>query len=263
MEVHILEALDDNYMYLIVDAASREAAVVDPAEAEKAVAAASRHNAKLTTVLCTHHHWDHAGGNDAMKALVPGIDVVGGERDAIQGKTRDVRDDETLRIGALTVRCILTPCHTAGHISYMVTAPGATPAVFTGDVLFVCGCGRFFEGGPADMHRSLSKLGALPPETLVYVGHEYTLKNLSFAAAVEPQNRSLQERIAWARKRREAGEFTVPSTIGSELACNPFMRVCQPCVQEYCGTMNTGGTGGGEVPVETMRILRGKKDNFK
>ena len=254
MEVHVLEALSDNYMYLIVDGATRAGAVVDPADPSVVMAAAERLNVSLTHVLTTHHHYDHAGGNEQMKQLVSGIQVVGGARDSIKGMTKAVNDGDIFQIGGLTVRCLHTPCHTAGHMCYILSGGDGAPCVFTGDILFVGGCGRMFEGGPGELHESMSKLASLPAETQVYVGHEYTVKNLQFAIDVEPDNVDVQRKIMWAQEARGRGEFTVPSTIAAELTFNPFMRTAQPAVVQYCGAP------GDDVSV--MRVLRNKKDKF-
>ena len=255
MEVHTLEALSDNYMYLIVDASSRAGAIVDPADPDVVVHAAQRLNVTLTHVLTTHHHFDHAGGNDKMKALVPGIAVVGGASDNVQGMTQAANDGDTFNVGGLTVRCLHTPSHTAGHMSYVLSADdGAPSAVFTGDILFVAGCGRMFEGGPDELHASMAKLATLPGETQVYAGHEYTVKNLQFAIDVEPDNPDVQRKIVWAQEARGRSEFTVPSTIAAELTFNPFMRTAQPAVVRYCGSPGDA--------VSVMRVLRNKKDKF-
>ena len=201
MDIHVLEALSDNYMYLIVDAATKQAAAIDPADAHACASAAKKLGLSMTTVLTTHHHYDHAGGNKDMKKLFPAIAIVGGKGDAIQGMTRQVIDGEMLSIGeAVSIRCMHTPCHTAGHMSYVASAPGVAAAVFTGDILFVGGCGRFFEGGPEDMCASVSKLSTLTPETRLFCGHEYTIKNLQFALDVEPENADLQQKMLWAQQ---------------------------------------------------------------
>eukprot|EP00897_Mesotaenium_endlicherianum_P000349 jgi/Mesen1/10314/ME000079S09741 len=270
MRVVTVPVLEDNYSYLLIDDSTGEAAAVDPVEPRKVLAAAKEAGATLTTVLTTHHHWDHAGGNEKMKHEVAGIRVLGGAIDGVQGATEAVDDGTELSLGAsVHVRAIHTPCHTKGHISYYVTdkSSGEAPAVFTGDTLFVAGCGRFFEGSPEEMLSSLctklaalppstrvfcghefvagcgrffegspeemlsslcTKLAALPPSTRVFCGHEYTVKNLEFAASVEGENDAVQKKLAWARQQRSAGAPTVPSTIREELEINPFMRVEQP-----------------------------------
>lgn len=225
--VTLLDALSDNYMYLIMDKSTMQAAVVDPADAQVAAEAAKAQGAILKAILTTHHHFDHAGGNKDLAGLVPGIEVLGG--DDVQGMTKKVSDGETFSIGSLKVECVHTPAHTSGHMSYLVSDPAAgaaaPAAIFTGDALFVGGCGRFFEGGPDQMVQGASKLAALPPATLLFCGHEYTLKNMQFAISVEPSNPDVQKKILWTQETRKEGRATVPSTIGDELLYNPFMRL--------------------------------------
>lgn len=235
MEVHTLNALSDNFMYLIVDTATKLAACVDPADAEDLVAAATELGVKLAYVLTTHHHYDHAGGNKTMKKLVPGVEVICGKGEGAQGATRELADGDQLKLGdAVTIQAVHTPAHTNGHTSYLMRAAGVVPAAFTGDALFVGGCGRFFEGGPEDMCVTMQRLGLLPPETRVFAGHEYTLKNLQFALTVEPENVQAQRKILWAQEQRAQGLPTVPSTVSDERGFNPFMRVAEPTVRA-CG----------------------------
>ncbi|XP_034526524.1 hydroxyacylglutathione hydrolase, mitochondrial isoform X2 [Ailuropoda melanoleuca] len=234
MKVELLPALTDNYMYLIIDDETKEAAIVDPVQPQKVVETVKKRGVKLTTVLTTHHHWDHAGGNEKLVKLEPG-----------------------LKVGSLSVKCLSTPCHTSGHICYFVTKPGSSepPAVFTGDTLFVAGCGKFYEGTADEMYRALIEiLGRLPPDTRVYCGHEYTINNLKFARHVEPSNAAVQEKLAWAKEKYSIGEPTVPSTIAEELTYNPFMRVREKTVQQHAGETD---------PVTTMRAIRKEKDHFK
>ncbi|KAF0881186.1 ALS protein, partial [Crocuta crocuta] len=227
MNVELLPALTDNYMYLIIDGETKEAAIVDPVQPQKVVETVRKHGVKLTTVLTTHHHWDHAGGNEKLVKLEPGLKVCGGD-DRIGALTHKVTHLSTLQVGSLNVKCLSTPCHTSGHICYFVSKPGSSepPAVFTGDTLFVAGCGKFYEGTADEMHKALLEvLGRLPPDTRVYCGHEYTINNLKFARHVEPNNTAVQEKLAWAKEKYGSGEPTVPSTIAEEFTYNPFMRV--------------------------------------
>ncbi|TNM97339.1 hypothetical protein fugu_015495 [Takifugu bimaculatus] len=160
MKVELLPALTDNYMYLLIDADSREAAVVDPVEPVKVLEAVKKHGVKLTTVLTTHHHWDHSSGNEKLLRMMPGLRVYGGD-DRVNALTK--------KLGSLSVKCLFTPCHTTGHVCYYVTKDNSDepPAVFTGDTLFVAGCGKFFEGTAEQMYKALVEiLGRLPPETV-------------------------------------------------------------------------------------------------
>ncbi|XP_057606821.1 hydroxyacylglutathione hydrolase, mitochondrial isoform X1 [Hippopotamus amphibius kiboko] len=256
MKVELLPALTDNYMYLIIDDDTKEAAIVDPVQPQKVVETVKKHGVKLTTVLTTHHHWDHAGGNEKLVKLEPGLKVYGGD-DRIGALTHKVTHLSTLQVGSLNVKCLSTPCHTSGHICYFVSKPNSPepPAVFTGDTLFVAGCGKFYEGTADEMYKALLEvLGRLPPDTRVYCGHEYTINNLKFARHVEPSNTAIQEKLAWAKEKYSIGEPTVPSTIAEEFTYNPFMRVREKTVQQHAGETD---------PVTTMRAIRKEKDQFK
>merc|ERR1712004_391013 len=225
-----------------VDPATKQAAIVDPVDPDSVIAAVEEEGVTLTTLLTTHHHWDHAGGNADLIKKLPGLVVLGGD-DRIDGVTQKVGEGDEIKVGGLNVRCIFTPCHTSGHICYYVTQD-EDKAVFTGDTLFLGGCGRFFEGTAPQMQHALgSVLSSLPGETLVYCGHEYSLQ-------------AIQDKIAWCRKQRSLSPAlpTVPSTIDEEKMINPFMRVGEGSVQAHTGTTD---------PVETMAALRGEKDNFK
>lgn len=229
MNVIPIEALSDNYMYLLVDETTKECAAVDPVEPSKILDQLKKHNLKLTKILTTHHHWDHSNGNAKLVKSFPTqqIDVYGGD-DRIQALTHKISHNDTLQIGAnVHVQCLFTPCHTTGHMCYYVTnGSNDESLVFTGDTLFVAGCGRFFEGTPEQMYEALvGVLAKLPPRTLVYCGHEYTVENLRFAVNVDAGNEEAREKLDWAMRKREANEPTIPSTIGDEMRFNPFMRV--------------------------------------
>ncbi|EDO47915.1 predicted protein [Nematostella vectensis] len=255
MKIRLLPALSDNYMYLLVDPKTKEAAVVDPVEPEKVVTAVQEEGVKLTTVLTTHHHWDHAGGNEGLVKLVSGLTVYGGD-ERIGALSKKVSHDEEFKVGSLHVKCLFTPCHTSGHICFHVTGDAGKPtAVFTGDTLFSGGCGRFFEGSPPEMYSALIEvLGSLPENTRVFCGHEYTVNNLKYALHVEPDNKAVQQRMAWAKEKRAHNEPTIPSTIGEEFSFNPFMRVREPSVQKHTGETD---------PVKVMGVLRKEKDSFR
>ncbi|XP_016063553.1 PREDICTED: hydroxyacylglutathione hydrolase, mitochondrial isoform X1 [Miniopterus natalensis] len=232
MKVELLPALTDNYMYLIIDDDTKEAAIVDPVQPQKVVEMAKKHGVKLTTLLTTHHHWDHAGGNEKLVMLEPGLKVYGGD-DRIGALTHKVTHLSTLQVGSLNVKCLSTPCHTSGHICYFVSKPGSSepPAVFTGDTLFVAGCGKFFEGTADEMYKALIEvLGRLPPDTRVYCGHEYTINNLKFARHVEPSNPAIQEKLAWAKILNVEPELTDfrPSCISNVCTCGApqILRCC-------------------------------------
>ena len=224
-----IPAFADNYIWLLRQAG--KAAVVDPGDAAPVIAYLERERLELTSILNTHHHGDHVGGNRALLARWP-VPVFGPAREAIPGVTRTLVEGETLTLPdiGLVLSVLDVPGHTAGHIACFGRLE-ASPLVFCGDTLFTGGCGRLFEGTPAQMVDSLFKLAALPVETLVYCGHEYTMANLRFAQAVEPDNVPLRQRQAREQARRDRGEATVPSSMSEELATNPFLRVGEPAVR--------------------------------
>jgi len=223
MAIIAVPQLSDNYAYLVVDDTSGECGVVDCAEAGKVMAEVERRKLKLIAVLPTHYHFDHVGGNEDLVRAIPGLRVYGarGERGRIPAQTHPVDDGDTVEVGALRGRVIGIPAHTNGHIAYHFPQLNA---VFTGDTLFIAGCGRIFEGKAQTMVDSLAKLAALPDGTQVYCGHEYTEKNLRFALTLEPSNDALKSKYEWARKTRAEGKYTIPSTIGEEKRINPFLR---------------------------------------
>ncbi|XP_029669485.1 hydroxyacylglutathione hydrolase, mitochondrial-like isoform X3 [Formica exsecta] len=254
MKIQILPALQDNYMYLIIDEATQEAAVVDPVDPETVATAVQQNNIKLTKVLTTHHHWDHAGGNAKLLKSFTDLSIYGGD-DRIEAINHKVTHNDTFNIGNLSVKCLATPCHTRGHICYYVTGEEHLPSVFTGDTLFAGGCGRFFEGTADQMYKALIEiLGSLPEETKVYCGHEYTSNNLKFGLHVEPENKAIQEKLNWSHTQRANNLPTVPSTIKDEKLTNPFMRVHEPTVMKHAQQND---------PIQTMSYLRREKDSFK
>ncbi|KOM41014.1 hypothetical protein LR48_Vigan04g121200 [Vigna angularis] len=256
MKIYHVPCLQDNNSFLIVDESTKEGAVVDPIEPEKVLEVANSHGVNLKLVLTTHHHGEHAGGNEKIKELVAGIRVYGGWIDNVKGCTDKVENEDRVSLGAdINILSLHTPCHTKGHISYYVTGKeGEQPAVFTGDTLFIAGCGKFFEGTAEDMYESLCvTLASLPKQTRVYCGHEYAVKNLQFAMTIEPDNLRIQQKLTWAKNQNQAGQPTTPSTIQEEMETNPFMRVHLPQIQEKVGCKS---------PIEALRELRKLKDKW-
>ena len=254
----------DNYCWRIDVAATGATILVDPADATAVLARLAATPAFAPRgVLTTHHHADHSGGNAALAAALPGLPIVGGaaEDGRVPAATRLVADGEEVELGGLRFTCLRTPCHTAGHICYLLRAASSGlpfDCVFTGDTLFAAGCGRFFEGDALQMLASLGRLAALAPETRVYCGHEYTVANLQFCIAVEPENRRSQERLEEARAARATGRPTLPSTIADERATNVFMRTTSAAVQAWAGAE---AAAAGEAAV--MARLREAKNAFK
>lgn len=221
IDVVPLPAFKDNYIWAWL--APEGAVVVDPGDAEPVRAWLGSHGARLQTILVTHWHPDHTGGIDTLVSE-SGAQVYGPAAEAarIPGPMYELRDGDTVETGGLSFRVIEVPGHTSGHIAfYADTAP---PLLFCGDTLFHTGCGRLFEGTPQQMHTSLSRLMALPDDTLVYCTHEYTLANLAFARQVEPTNPLLAEVEQDAKTARSAGRPTLPTTIGAQRRFNPFLR---------------------------------------
>ncbi|TMW68071.1 hypothetical protein Poli38472_007743 [Pythium oligandrum] len=255
MDVVAIPVLSDNYAYLLIDTSNHVAAAVDPVEADKVYARAKELGVTIVSILTTHEHWDHAGGNESLQKLIAdeeqrSVEVYGGKDDNVQAMTKVLVDNDVVKVGDLSVQVFHTPCHTRGHVLYLCEG-----SLFTGDTLFIAGCGRFFMGTPAEMQHALNEVIAkLPTSTKVYCGHEYTLSNLRFAAHVEPQNEAIQKKLAWAAQQAETKTPTIPSTVEEELATNPFMRVNEPDVQRFAG--------GKTDPVEVMGALRSAKDNF-
>ncbi|MFO0550984.1 MAG: hydroxyacylglutathione hydrolase [Polyangiaceae bacterium] len=246
--------LTDNYAYLVHDPASRDALVVDPSEAGPVLGALDREGLRLAGILATHHHFDHVGGIEDLLRSAPSTPVVASrydlERGRVPGATRAVSHEERFELAGLDILALEVPGHTLGAVAFVI---GDT--VFTGDTLFVAGCGRLFEGTPADMYSSLrERLGSLPRATRVYCGHEYTRSNARFAAHVEPDNLAVQRLAASAADAASRGEPTVPSTIGSELEHNPFMRTGEPALRARFG--------GGD-PVAVLGAVRAAKDTFR
>ncbi|MFN8628186.1 MAG: hydroxyacylglutathione hydrolase [Candidatus Binatia bacterium] len=226
MRVVPVPQLTDNYAYLIIDEATGKAGVVDCAEAPGVLRAAADAGVELLAILPTHHHWDHVGGHEALLHQ-RSLTVYGyaGEGHRIPGCTVEVAEGDVVTIGTLAARILFIPAHTSGHVAYYFNRERA---VFTGDTLFAGGCGRLFEGDAAMMMRSLSKLAVLPDDTRVYFGHEYTEKNLRFARTLEPDNAALRDKLAWAAEQVRQQRPTVPTTIASEKATNPFLRWTSP-----------------------------------
>ncbi|VVC24295.1 Hypothetical protein CINCED_3A018303 [Cinara cedri] len=255
-KVIILPALTDNYMYLIIDKKSKEAAIVDPVEPNVVWDAVRKENVKLTTVLTTHHHWDHAGGNKELLNSNTGgeLTVIGGD-DRIDGLTKMITPHETdYKLGSLCIKCIRTPCHTTGHVCYYIKKDNDM-ACFTGDTLFFGGCGRFFEGNAKQMYDALiNVISEFPDGTSVFCGHEYAVQNLKFGLFVEPSNQNILSALNNTEFKRQIKKPSVPSTVGLEKLINPFMRVKKKEVQIFTQTIGD--------PIETMRVLREMKNNF-
>jgi hydroxyacylglutathione hydrolase len=221
LEIVRVPVLSDNYAWLIHDTKTGEVAVVDPGEATPVLAAAKARDWTISQVWTTHWHPDHTGGNADMKAAGATITGPGAEAAKIPTLDTQVGEGDVVRIGSHTGHVLSVPGHTAGHIAFHFADDAL---IFTGDTLFAMGCGRLFEGTPADMWRNMERYAELPDATKVYCGHEYTVSNAAFAAHVDPDNAAIAERKQAVEAQRAEGEATVPFTIREERATNPFLR---------------------------------------
>jgi hydroxyacylglutathione hydrolase len=256
VRVVTVPCLKDNYAYLVI-ATNGDAAIVDASDAAPVRDALRREGATARVIWSTHHHWDHVGGNEEL-VRERAIEVVGYESDAgrLPGLTRGVVAGDVVSVGDVDATCLHIPGHTLGAIAYYVDT-GSARVVFTGDTLFCAGCGRLFEGTPAQMHASLGRLAALPQDTRVYCGHEYTENNLRFAAALEPSNAD----ITMARKRaaelRADGQPSVGTTLEEEHRHNPFLRLGSPELRASLGLGDEIGD------VDTFAAVRAAKDAYR
>ena len=255
MEVLAVPAFQDNYLWLLHDDA-RRAWVVDPGDPAPIEAALEAHGLTLSGVLITHHHFDHTGGalELAERHRCP---IYGPVNSPFKGITDPLEDGSTLTLGSTRFTVLTVPGHTLDHIAYYSAEAGL---LFCGDTLFAGGCGRMFEGTAPQMHGSLARLAALPGDTAVYCAHEYTLANLRFAKAVEPDNAALLARIKEAEALRAAGTPTVPTTIALERATNPFLRTEAPGVRQALAAQDEDLQTA--EPSACFAALRSWKDRF-
>lgn len=254
VEVHVIPALTDNYIHVVHDAAHGLTIVVDPGEADPVRAFLSARGWRLTHILNTHHHGDHIGGNADLRADSHAT-LIGprAELDRIPEMDTVYGDGDSFRLGSQTVQVIDTPGHTRGHCAFYFE--GAR-LLFSGDTLFSLGCGRLFEGTPAQMWDSLSKLRTLPGDAMVHCGHEYTAANGRFALTIDPDNAALTARVEEVARLRAKGLPTVPSRLSDEVAANPFLRADDPGIAARLGLSG--------APVTTIfAAIRKAKDEFR
>ncbi|RQO56333.1 hydroxyacylglutathione hydrolase [Paucibacter sp. KBW04] len=230
LSIAAIPAFADNYIWMIHD--GQQALVVDPGDAAPVFAALAAQSLRLGCILVSHHHPDHVGGVAALREAFS-VPVYGPAREPMPEPCIRVSEGESLSLLGREFQVLEVPGHTAGHIAFLLAQPnaGEAPALFCGDTLFSGGCGRLFEGTPAQMHQSLQKLAALPADTRVFCTHEYTLANLRFARHIEPDNKALRDYQAWCEQQRAQDLPTLPSTLALELQINPFLRCGEASVR--------------------------------
>ena len=258
LQIDALPAFSDNYIWLLQDTTQKRCAVVDPGDAAPVLAWLKQHpDWVLSDILVTHHHFDHVGGVEQL-CNITGAKVWGPAQENIPARQVALNDNDHITVLGLEFEVFVLPGHTLGHIAYY-HADASTPLLFSGDTLFAAGCGRLFEGSPEQMYRSLNRLAVLPAQTAVYCTHEYTLSNLRFAHAVEPNNPDIAARIAQVTAWRAEGTISLPSSMALELRTNPFLRVNETSVKEKADEWNKQDN---DSPSAVFASLRSWKDKF-
>jgi len=256
MNIQSIKAFNDNYIWLINT--NEGNLVIDPGESQPVMDYMQQHQLRLTDILITHHHYDHVGGIVDLRKNIDGK-VFGPNNPQIEGLDAQVTEGMTVQSCGLEFQVLEIPGHTLDHIAYFL-ANGSQPRLFCGDTLFSVGCGRVFEGTPQQMFASLEKLNALPANTLMYCAHEYTLANLKFAQAVEPNNSYITEHIEVCQRQRDADLPTLPSTMELERKINPFLRCSEIGLRQSLENKIQDAKTVSDV--EIFKYLRAWKDSF-
>ncbi|KAK3731222.1 hypothetical protein QZH41_011196, partial [Actinostola sp. cb2023] len=257
----------DNYSYLIIDTEEKQAVIVDPSDADTVKEVLAKEQVQLKAILTTHKHWDHSGGNNTLHTDFPGLSIYGSDIDDIPSLTQYVLIKLCLfkLFGALKFTTLFTPGHTVGHVVYLLDGQpfGAPDSLFSGDLLFIGGCGRIFEGEPSEMLESLHSVAVLNDSTLLWPGHEYAAKNLLFALTIEPDNPHIRNKLDWVIHMRANKRSTCPSSIGEEKQYNPFLRTHIHEVISAVGLDVPPEQNANLQATSVLMALRERKDNFK
>nr|KAF6353818.1 PNKD metallo-beta-lactamase domain containing [Pipistrellus kuhlii] len=260
-----IPVLSDNYSYLIIDTQARLAVAVDPSDPQAVQASIEKEGVTLVAILCTHKHWDHSGGNRDLSRRHQDCRVYGSPQDGIPYLTHPLCHQDVVSVGRLQIRALATPGHTQGHLVYLLDGePYKGPScLFSGDLLFLSGCGRTFEGTAETMLSSLDTVLGLEDDTLLWPGHEYAEENLGFAGVVEPENLARERKMQWVQRQRMERKSTCPSTLGEERSYNPFLRTHCPELQEAVRPGPGPAEDAGCSRAELLEKLRRLKDLHK
>ncbi|XP_013399949.1 probable hydrolase PNKD isoform X1 [Lingula anatina] len=266
LKIHPIPMSEDNYAYLVIDQKNDVSILVDPADPEVVQEFIDKEKVTPSAILTTHKHWDHSGGNSEFKRRYRDILIYGGAMDSIPAVTNPVADGDNIEVGSLRFRVKFTPGHTVGHVVYILDgSPFNCPnSLFSGDHLFISGCGRMFEGPPTTMLRSLDSLLELSDCTLVWPGHEYARDNLEFSSHLEPDNEEIKEKLAHVLQLRQSRACTAPSNMGEEKKLNPFLRTSEEKMLQILGFEQKPTVEENfAVRAKALAEIRERKDKFK
>ncbi|NXD63716.1 PNKD hydrolase, partial [Eolophus roseicapillus] len=261
-----IPVLSNNYSYLVIDTSSGCAAAIDPSDPLAVQAAIEKEGVMLEAIFCTHKHWDHSGGNAELCQQHISCKVYGSALDSIPYLTNSpLTDREKVSVGCLTFQALATPGHTVGHMVYVLDGEpfGGPPCLFSGDLLFLSGCGELFEGSAETMLASLDLAVGLGEDTLLWPGHEYALECLTFASLLELDNPALDQKWQWAMQQRQEKRITCPSTLGEEQTYNPFLRTHRPELHAALGLQQGVGEHLNAFRARVLKEVRRRKDLYK
>ncbi|XP_030344347.1 probable hydrolase PNKD isoform X4 [Strigops habroptila] len=260
-----IPVLSNNYSYLVIDTSSGRAAAIDPSDPLAVQAAIEKEGVTLEAIFCTHKHWDHSGGNAELCQQHSSCKVYGSALDSIPDLTSPLTDREKVSVGCLTFQALATPGHTVGHMVYVLDGEpfGGPPCLFSGDLLFLSGCGRLFEGSAETMLASLDLAMGLGEDTLLWPGHEYALECLTFASFLELDNPALDQKWQWVMQQRQEKRITCPSTLGEEQTYNPFLRTHRPELHAVLGLQQGAGEHPDAFRARVLKEVRRRKDLYK